>query len=221
MKETDLYPILKTYFEKQGFTVQAEVNNIDIVAKKDDLLIIVEMKTQLNLKLIYQGCRRQSINDNVYLAIPKMNNKKTLKERIHILRRLNLGLLVVDLVNESVEAIIDPKDFVFRRSKKKKQRLLKELNKRVTNVNIGGTSKTKLVTSYRENVIKIAYYLIEGEKSTKQLREDTGIKNTATYLQKNYYNWFYRVSRGVYALTEQGEKEIQGYSELFEVIIGV
>ena len=131
MKEEELYPLLKEYFEKQGFIVQAEVNNIDIVAKKDDLLIIVEMKTQLNLKLIYQGCIRQRINDFVYLAIPKSNNKKTLNERIQILRRLNLGLLVVDLVNESVEAVIDPTDFVFRRSKKKKQRLLKEINARV------------------------------------------------------------------------------------------
>ena len=218
MKETELYPLLKTYFEKQGFIVQAEVNNIDIVAKKEDLLIIVEMKTQLNLKLIYQGCLRQRINDNVYLAVPKINNKRTLKERLHILRRLNLGLLVVDLVDESVEAVLDPKDFVFRRSNKKKQRLLKEMNKRVTNVNIGGTSKSKLVTSYRENVIKIAYYLIDGEKTTKQLREESGINKAATYLQKNYYNWFYRVSRGVYALTEQGKKELQEYNELFKAL---
>ena len=218
MKETELYPLLKTYFEKQGFIVQAEVNNIDIVAKKEDLLIIVEMKTQLNLKLIYQGCLRQRINDNVYLAVPKINNKRTLKERLHILRRLNLGLLVVDLVDESVEAVLDPKDFVFRRSNKKKQRLLKEMNKRVTNVNIGGTSKSKLVTSYRENVIKIAYYLRYGEKTTKQLREESGINKAATYLQKNYYNWFYRVSRGVYALTEQGKKELQEYNELFEAL---
>ena len=218
MKETELYPLLKTYFEKQGFTVQAEVNNVDIVAKKEDLLIIVEMKTQLNLKLIYQGCQRQKINDNIYLAVPKINNKKILKERLHILRRLNLGLLVVDLKTNSVEAVIDPKDFVFRRSNKKKQRLLKEMNKRVTNVNIGGSSRRKLVTSYRENVIKIAYYLIEGEKSTKTLKEESGIDNVATYLQKNYYNWFYRVSRGVYALSKQGKKEILEYSELFEVL---
>jgi len=52
MKETDLYPLLKKDCENQGFLVQAEVNSVDIVAIKDDLVIIVEMKTQLNLKLI-------------------------------------------------------------------------------------------------------------------------------------------------------------------------
>ena len=141
MKEVELYPLLKEYFENQGFTVQAEVNSVDVVAKKEDLLIIVEMKTQLNLKLIYQGCLRQKITDNVYLAVPYIKNKKTFKERLHILKRLNLGLLVVDLDKEKVEAVLDPSDFVFRRSKKKKQKLLKELNQRVTNINIGGTSK--------------------------------------------------------------------------------
>ena len=215
MKETDLYPLLKKYFENQGFLVQAEVNSIDIVAIKDDLVIIVEMKTQLNLKLIYQGCQRQKIGDNVYLAVPRINNKKTFKERLHILRRLNLGLLIVDMENENVEAIIDPIDFVFRKSKKKKQKLLAEMNQRVTNVNVGGTSKSKLVTAYRENVIKIAYCLKDGEKTTKEIKDITGIKNATSYWQKNYYNWFYRVSRGVYALKEQGIKELAGYNELF------
>ena len=218
MKETELYPLLKTYFEKQGFFVQAEVNDIDLVATKDDLLIIVEMKTQLNLKLIYQGCQRQKLNDNVYLAVPGITNKKTYKERLHILRRLNLGLLIVDIEKQTVEAVIDPTEFVFRRSKKKKQRLLKEMNKRVTNVNIGGTSKSKLVTAYRENVIRIAYSLKDEQKTTKQLREETGIKNATAYLQKNYYNWFYRVERGVYGLTDLGAKELKNYKELFEVL---
>lgn len=215
MRETELYPLLKSYFENLGFIVQAEVNNIDLVAKKEDLIIIVEMKTQLNLKLIYQGCQRQKINDNVYLAVPRVSNKKTLKERIHILRRLNLGLLIVDIDKTTVEAIIDPKEFVQRKSKKKRARLLKEMNQRVTNINIGGTSKSKLITSYRENVIRIAYYLRDGEKTTKELKELSGITNAPTYLQKNYYNWFVRVSRGVYSLTDQGFQELGNYEKLF------
>ena len=216
MKETDLFPLLKSYFENQGFYVQAEVNDCDIGAKKEELIIIVEMKTQLNLKLIYQGCQRQLINDNVYLAVPRINNKKTYKERLYILRRLNLGLLIVDLDNETVEAIIDPTEFVFRRSKKKKQKLLKEMNQRVTNINIGGTTQSKLLTSYRERVIRIAYYLRTGEKTTKEIKELTGVENTTQYLQKNYYKWFIRVSRGVYALTKTGVEELEKYKEIFE-----
>jgi len=215
MRETDLYPLLKKYLEEKGFFVQAEVNNVDIVAKKDDLIVIVEMKTQLNLKLIYQGCQRQKINDNVYLAVPRINNKKTYKERLHILRRLNLGLLIVDLKNETVESAIDPKEFIFRRSKNKKQKLLKEMDQRITNINIGGTTKKKLVTSYREKAIKIAYYLLNGEKTTKELRELSGIENSTQFLQKNYYKWFYRVSRGVYALTDRGSIDLEKYKDLF------
>jgi hypothetical protein len=215
MRETDLYPLLKTYFEDKGFLVQAEVNNVDLVAQKDDLIIIVEMKTQLNLKLIYQGCQRQQISDNVYLAVPRINNKNTYKERLHILRRLNLGLLIVDLKKNSVEAAIDPTDFVLRRSKKKKQKLLKEMDQRITNINIGGTSKNKLVTSYREKVITIAYYMKDGQKTTKEIKELSGVNNATQYLQKNYYKWFERVSRGVYKLTKLGEKELHKYNDLF------
>jgi hypothetical protein len=216
MKETELYPYLKSYLNDLGFTVQAEVNNVDIVAVKDDHMIIIEMKTQLNLKLIYQGCQRQKISDNVYLAVPKINNKKTLKERLHVLRRLNLGLLEVDLEKETVEALIDPTEFVFRRSKRKKQRLLKEMNRRVTNINVGGTTKEKLVTAYRESAIKIAFHLLDGEKTTKELRELTGIEKATNFLQKNYYNWFNRVSRGVYELTDQGKTELEGYRRIFK-----
>jgi len=218
MKETDLYPLVKEYFEEQGFFVQAEVNNIDVVAQKEDLIIIVELKTQLNLKLIYQGCQRQKINDYVYLAVPRIHNKQTYKERLHILRRLNLGLLIVDVDNNSVDAVLDPSEFVHRRSKKKTQKLLKEMNKRVTNVNIGGSSQEKLVTSYREHVIKIAHCLLDGQKTTKEIREQSGIKNATTYLQKNYYKWFERVERGVYCLTEQGTKELDQYTQIFEIL---
>lgn len=216
MKETDLYPLLKTYLEELGFTVQAEVNNIDVVAVKDDVMVIVEMKTQLNLKLIYQGCQRQKMSDNVYLAVPKLNNKKTLKERLHILRRLNLGLLEVNLENGTVEALIDPTEFVFRRSKRNKQRLLKEMSKRVTNINVGGTTKKKLVTAYRESAIKIAYFLRDGEKSTKEIRELSGVLKATSFLQKNYYNWFNRVSRGVYELSNLGKSELEVYKAIFE-----
>jgi len=218
VKETELYPLVKTYFEDLGFFVQAEVNNIDVVAQKEDLIIIVELKTQLNMKLIYQGCQRQKVNDNVYLAVPRIRNKKTYKERLHILRRLHLGLLIVDVETQTVHAELDPKEFVFRKSKKKTQKLLQEMSKRVTNVNIGGSSKRKLVTAYREHVIKIAYSLLDGEKSTKEIREQTGIMNAATYLQKNYYKWFRRVERGIYALTESGMKELQIYKELYETL---
>jgi dGTPase len=118
---------------------------------------------------------------------------------------INLGLIEVDLENNKVEAIIDPVEFIFRKSKKKKEKLLKEMNQRVTNVNIGGISKEKLVTAYRESVIKVAYYLLDGEKTTKELRELSGIKNSTSLLQKNYYNWFLRVNRGIYKLTDLGK----------------
>ena len=60
------------------------------------------------------------------------------------------------------------------------------MNRRVTNINVGGTTKEKLVTAYRESAIKIAFHLLDGEKTTKELRELTGIEKATNFLQKNY-----------------------------------
>ncbi len=220
MKEMDMYKVIKQYLELKDFKVQAEVNNIDIVATNSDTIIIVEMKTQLSMKLLYQGCQRQKLSDNVYIAVPIIRNRKILKERLHIVKRLHLGLLFVDIENNKVEVVQDPGDFVFRRSKKKKQKLLNELSLRNTNKNIGGTTRRKIITAYREKVIHIAYYLQEREQSLKELRNLTNIQNVSSIMQKNYYKWFERVDRGIYGLTNTGKNELLEYEELFELIIG-
>ncbi len=44
MKETDLYLPVKELFEDLGYDVQAEVNEIDVLATKDNEFIIIELK---------------------------------------------------------------------------------------------------------------------------------------------------------------------------------
>jgi hypothetical protein len=42
--ETDLSKPLQTYLAAQGYTVRCEVKHCDIVAVKDDVLIVIELK---------------------------------------------------------------------------------------------------------------------------------------------------------------------------------
>ena len=70
MQEKDMYLPIKYYLENLGYSVKAEVKNVDIIATKDDSVIVIEMKTAITLKLLYQGCDRQRMFENVYLAIP-------------------------------------------------------------------------------------------------------------------------------------------------------
>ncbi len=98
MKETDLYKPIHDYLAKLGYTVQAEVNHCDIIARKGDDLIVIELKTRFGLDLLIQAAERQSITDSVYVALPgpmKMGKRNRWPQKKRLLRRLELGLILV------------------------------------------------------------------------------------------------------------------------------
>jgi hypothetical protein len=70
MKESDLFKPIASLLKSQGFIVQGEIKNLDVVAVKDNMTIAVEMKLTINLKLIYQVVDRLKLVDLVYLAVP-------------------------------------------------------------------------------------------------------------------------------------------------------
>ena len=75
MIETELSPPVKAYLEFHGYQVNCEVKDCDIVAIKGDELVIVELKTSVNLTLLVQATKRQSIGDCVYIAVPASAKK--------------------------------------------------------------------------------------------------------------------------------------------------
>ena len=58
IRETDLYGPVREYLEAQGYRCR-EVNRCDLTAIEGDELIVVEMKTSFNLKLLCQAVKRQ------------------------------------------------------------------------------------------------------------------------------------------------------------------
>ena len=119
--ETDLYPLLHAYLTAQGYTVRGEVKDCDIAAVKGDDLIVIEMKLALNLSLVAQGVRRQQMTDSVYLAVPRPPNYAKwmwqMRRVFRVLRRLELGLLLVSLKPDKppVEVAFHPLPFARRR----------------------------------------------------------------------------------------------------------
>ncbi|MCK4957527.1 MAG: hypothetical protein KAS49_07805 [Candidatus Cloacimonetes bacterium] len=222
MKESDLFPPIKKYLESAGYTVRAEVNNCDITAIKDDDIIIVEMKLNVNIPLLIQATDRQRISDSVYVAVPAPSNrvqKNRWKGIKHILRRLEIGLIYVHISNdvESIEIIFHPKTFPKRKLSKRRKALIKEMSQRSDNYNLGGISKQKIVTAYRENVIQIAVYLNElGNSSPRNLKKLGTGEKTLSILNSDYYKWFTRIERGVYELNAKGQKEIEHWPGLVE-----
>ncbi len=223
--EEDLYAPVKDYLEEKGYTVKAEVGHCDVTAIIDDVLLVVEMKTTLNLDVILQAALRQRIADRVYIAVPKKGKvlfTKRWQNICYLLRRLEIGLLLVSIRGKSsfVEEVLIPEPFSRERSKghskKKRNDVVREFNERYGDFNTGGSTRKKLVTSYKEKAIHIAALLKKhGPLSIKRLKEmGTDIKKTSTILQNNHYSWFERVGRGVYALTGKGDKELDKHREI-------
>ena len=208
MKETELYTPVKQYLESIGFSVKGEIGAVDVFAMKGEQSIAVELKNQISLKLIYQAIERQKVCDDVYIAIPKKamkSHQSNYRSFMLLLRRLSIGLMLIN--GEQVTILLDPSDYNLtaskNRNKKKQLRLINEFNNRKNDLNVGGTRGQKL-TAYREKAIKIAQTLKLGTLPLKTIKQMTGVEETSSILQKNYYGWFFRVERGQYALTDKG-----------------
>ena len=226
MKEEDLYRPVKEFFENHGYKVNGEVKHCDVTAVKDDELIIIELKKSLNIELLIQGLKRQKLSRDVYIAIPKTKKtqkRKELNDIIYLLRRIELGLLLVDVDKNKVEMIIEPKpvdmEMSRKRNKKRANILVNEINKRTMDLNTGGCTGKKLVTVYKEQAIMIACILEKyGELRPAEVRKYGGDdKKTPSILKRNFYKWFESVDGGKYKLTQKGSKELDGFVELKKI----
>lgn len=216
--EIDLYEPVRNHFKQQGYIVHGEVNDCDIVAMKVEKIIIIELKLTINIDLLLQITKRQKLTEFVYVAI--LHPTYSLRSRkwrdiCHLLRRLEVGLLTITFKEKAepkVRVIHEPGDFdrmrSMRQSKQKKDRLLKEIKGRRISTNIGGSHQKKIHTAYKEACIYIACCLIAfGPLSPKLLRQIGTGEKTYAILYHNYEGWFKKVERGIYTLTEKGEKE--------------
>ncbi len=226
-REEDLYKPIYEYLSMQGYTVRSEVSHCDIAAVKNSELIVVEMKKSLNLDVILQAVLRQKLADMVYIAVPKPGRdlfSKRWRNLSYLLKRLQLGLMVVSLKEDysCVEIVFEPAAFDMVKSKKqgkkKRQELVKEFEARYGDFNTGGSTGKKLMTAYREMAVHIACCLIKyGPLKPKALRQlGTDAKKTTTILEKNHYGWFENISRGLYGISEKGRQEAAEYAELYE-----
>lgn len=211
--ETDLFLPIKEYFLKQGFLVQGEVKNCDVVCLKDDILICIEIKKSFNLKVLYQALDRKSFSNYVYIAIirPKNFRKKDVKHMLKLLKELNIGLITVSFSPlKTVQVIFNP---VFKNiSKTKKQnQILKEINTRNLQTNKGGsTKKDVILTSYREMSIKIACILnVLKSAKASNLKKISGVENCYNILYSNHFGYFEKVDRGIYKLSTIGENMLK------------
>ena len=204
MAESDLYLPVKSLLQSQGYTVKAEINGCDVMGVRgDDPPVIVELKTGLTLQLFYQAVDRLTLTDAVYIAIPRPRRALP-HDAVKLCRRLGLGLIVVSK-SGTVEVMADPAPFVRRQNSNRKTALLREFGRRQGDPNLGGINKTKLMTAYKQDALRcLAHLHLNGPTKVSHLRKETKVTRAATILRADYYGWFVKQERGIYAITEQG-----------------
>lgn len=224
--ETELYKPVKHYFEAQGFEVKSEVMHCDLVAihPESGETVLVEMKKTFTLSLLLQGIERLRLNGQVMLAIER-NRKKSgshnqrFGDLAELCRMLGLGLMTITFFKTKapvIELLCSPGDPPIRGQRRLRQsRLLNEFRERSGDYNIGGSTRRKLVTAYREKALRIAWMLhTHGPSAPRKVAELTQIVRAAEILQKDYYGWFQRVKRGVYQLKAEGEQAVAEYADI-------
>ncbi|MCK5672500.1 MAG: hypothetical protein KAH95_03945 [Spirochaetales bacterium] len=226
MKETELSEPLSMWLEKQGYDVSCEVKNCDIVARKEDELVIIELKTRFSLDLVYQAVNRKNLTESVYVAVPVFPGKRTipkLKEVKRLLFRLEVGLILVRFLKTKtrVEIISHPGKYNPRRASKRRNDIIREIDGRYSEFNkAGSATKDQRVSAYKQQALVCAWLLDRhGKMSPKSIKNSGGGLKTQQILSGNIYGWFDKISRGIYALNPAGKEALNIYKDILNEII--
>jgi len=226
LKESDLSRPVAAYFESMSYTVNAEVKGCDLVARSGDYMIAIEIKKGFTTKLLFQAMDRQNFADEVYIAIakPKRITSDTAKIK-RLAKELNLGYLYVNLGSVPyVDVLYEPQKREKLRKNKRKELAMKEAKGRTFELNMGGSSKTKIATVYRERCMAIAAALFSAGRDLSPLELSEIFRldfDCGPYLRRNYYGWFNKPSKGRYILCENVSNEIasSGFSKIYNLYL--
>ena len=222
--ESALYLPVKRFLEDRGFAVKGEVGGCDLVALKDSeapLVVIGELKLSFNLELVLQAVDRAAAADEVWIAarISARGNGRESDVRFrHLCRRLGFGMLGVSPSGE-VSIIVTPISPMPRKDPRRRSQLVGEHRKRIGDPAVGGGSRQPIMTAYRQRALACAAALANGVGRPRDLRPIAA--DAASILRRDVYGWFRRAARGVYALTEAGEKALLRWPQSPSAIAGV
>ena len=220
MAEAELYPPVKRYLEQQGYEVKGEVGRCDVVARRGDELLVVELKHRLNLEVLLQVVERKALTDAVYVGVPAQTQivRRRRREVTKLLRMLGLGLLLIDVASGTARARLDPSPYEPKIVRRRRDRLLKEFDERVGDPNTGGQARRGgLVTAYRQKALRVARLLSQvGPTPAREVASRTQVADARTLMYRNVYGWFERAGRGVYQLSPRGERELTDWVSRLE-----
>lgn len=214
--ETSLYLPVKNFLEGAGYTVKGEIGGCDLVGLSDEdppVLVVCELKLSFNLELILQAVDRASVADEVWIAgrvSAKGKGRESDKRYRDLCRRLGIGMLGIS-DNGTVNVIVASVTPMPRTNPKRRSRLIREHQKRRGDPAVGGSTRTPLMTAYRQQALGCAAVLASGPLKVREIR--SSVPEAGKILQANVYGWFERIDRGVYRLTPAGLEALARWQE--------
>ena len=168
------------------------------------VLAILELKLGLTLDLLLQGAERAAAADQVWLAVPATRRGRDRDRRAWALcRLLGFGLLAVHAGNGEAEVLVEAGPGWSRSNPRRRRAVLAEHAARQGDPSPGGTAGEPVMTAYRQDALACAAALASGPKRPRDLAAAT--PRARAIMARNVYGWFQRTSRGIYALTAEGE----------------
>jgi hypothetical protein len=209
--ETSLYQPVKDFLEGLGFTVKGEVGGCDLVALRGDdppLVVIGELKLAFNLELVLQAVDRAAAADEVWIAArttARGNGRESDQRFRNLCRRLGFGMLGVS-ESGMVDVIVSPASPFPRKDARRRSRLLEEHRRRQGDPALGGSTRSPIMTAYRQRSLACAALVATGLRRPRDLRPVA--PDAAAILYRNVYGWFARAGRGHYDLTDAGREAL-------------
>jgi hypothetical protein len=214
--ETSLYLPVKCFLEKAGYVVKGEVAGCDLVGLSEDdpsVVVVCELKLSFNLELVLQAVDRAAISDEVWIAARisgKGRGREADKRYRDLCRRLGIGMLGVSDTGD-VSIIVGSISPMPRTNPKRRSRLVREHRNRHGDPAVGGSTRTPVMTAYRQQALRCAAALTVGPLRVKDI--SAGVPGAGKILLSNVYGWFERIDRGVYGLTETGRQALQRWPQ--------
>ncbi|MBL9084195.1 MAG: hypothetical protein JNK76_20515 [Planctomycetales bacterium] len=119
MREADLYPPIRKWLVDRGYEVHVELFGHDVIALKDGLATVIEMKLYFSFRLMDQLSNAAKWADFVFAAVP--SPPKSMNQ----VRHWGYGLLQVDVAAGKVRQRVGPKQQPFRWHVSRKYRFAK------------------------------------------------------------------------------------------------
>ena len=209
--EITLYPPIKAFLERAGFTVKGEVRGCDVVAMRPGeapLVVVAELKLGLSLELLLQAADRLAVADEVWLAVAATRRGRDRDRRVvKLCRLIGFGLLAVTLRTGHVEVLAEPVPYRPRVNQRKRNLLLAEFARRRGDPMAGGSARVPVMTAYRQQALDVAIALRDEPRRPRDIRPMA--PDVGKILLRNVYGWFERVTPGLYRLTPEGHTAIQ------------